>query len=308
MKSKVVQGLVALVAMLALGSCAIKYRGPTGYVGYETEGKAIQSSNQSALKFGESAPSNTFDDEFVYDSKGNLLNHKQTVYFNSSEDQKNFIIWETQYKLLGTALVPSKLLVNDEAYLELEYEILPVQNKGLVLQPTKNRRFTSQEYNLILGTLVYNWDISLGNYPVAFASDERFVIETGIGHNAENILSLGFDNVVLKKYDFSDAKFALGVNKSYPNGLGLLNSYGRLANSLLGSKISFEYEWKVIAGQICQIKTIYQRTYKNTTDIEFVASAVFNDAGKRISEEWTAVDKVSSDKTPVTVFKQTLSY
>lgn len=309
-----IAGLVVAVSLLS--SClSTIYRGPTDLTSYAPEGK-LKSASQSARvgAYTDLAFKKTYDDEFVYDSKGNVVKQKRTEYFWSSNKESKYVVWETEFKLVGDVLLPRKVSANGIVYLEVEYEILPTQAKGIVSQATRNRYVEQMVYEGIplLGAWKSNkWAVNLEDFPVSFRADDKFIVRKNwfssySGIEVDNILSLGYDNIVLKRYSYSFEKLSQGVIQSFPDGIGIWQAM--YAEASRGNNYEFNYDWKVIAGQICQTKTQFKRNIGLKYDIDFVVDARYNDAGQRTSEVWTANDSRSNTKEPTKVFEQTVTY
>jgi hypothetical protein len=170
----------------------------------------------------------TFDDEYVYDTAGNVVKHKQTEYFNFDSKEPSFVVWETEFKVVNGSPLPFRQSVNGVVYVEIEYDVLASQNKGKVTQGTSNRRFVVQQ-QLGFDKVFFSWYPNLDHFPVGFKDDGKFVVAQRTfnnysGWNDENVLTLGFDNVVLKHYLYSYSKMVEGFNKSFQ--WNLFNSRG----------------------------------------------------------------------------------
>ena len=294
-------GMTGLALFLA--SCATVYRGPSDYVSYSPDGKAKASTTQARVGTNPKIQ-NTYEDEYVYDAAGNLAKHKQTEYFNYDNSQPSFVVWETDFKVVGGVTLPYRQSANDVVYVEIDYDLLTSQNKGPVKQGTLDRNFSVQQ-QVGFDKIYTTWTPELSRFPVDFRADDKYVVSQRTfspygGFSTENILTLGYDNIVLRHYLYSHSKLVEGVNKSFQWNIFQLNS-----NQSFRSRDSeFTYEWKVIANTIVQTKTTFSET-QNKSKLTFEAASDYNDAGQRISEVWT----VQTDKEkPVTLFKQDLTY
>jgi len=297
----------ALAAMTCLAvlltGCATVYRGPADYVDYSLEGKA-KASTTAALVGTNPKVQNTYEDEYIYDAAGNLVKHKQTEYFKYDSSQPSFVVWETDFKVVGGVTLPYRQSANDVVYVEIDYDLLASQSKGAVKQGTLDRHFSVQQ-QAGFDKVYTTWTPELSQFPVDFRADDKFVISQRKfsyygGFSTENILTLGYDNIVLKHYLYSHAKLVEGVNKSFQWNLFQMNSN----QSYRPKDSEFNYEWKVIANTIVQTKTTFTET-QGTSKMTFEEVAEYNDAGQRGGEVWTSqIDKGK----PVTLFKQTLTY
>ncbi len=300
---------VGLAVLLSTG-CATTFQGQSRYVSYSPDGK-VKSVKQSALLSGEKVQS-TYDDEYVYDDKGNMIKHKQTDYFESSDPTKpQFVVWETEYRVVSGTPLPIKVSANGVPYIELEYELLSTGAKGKITQGISNRTFTQNIQEFTDSTTLY-WNISLGEFPVDFESDGKFIVTKSsynyyAGFYDQRVLTLGYDNIALKKYSYSHEKLAEGVSKSYSGGLDGLQARN-VANEYKGSSFSFDYNWQVINDKICQTKAVFSQVFKGRS-LYFVADVEYNKAGQRTKETWNvAASKDEFAKKATTVFVQNLDY
>jgi hypothetical protein len=298
----ILQGTL-VVAALAMTGCATTFRGPSNYVDFSWDGKAKSATTSAAVGTAPRLQS-TYEDEFVYDNAGNVVKHKQTEYFNYNSPTPNFVVWETDFKVVGGVVLPYRQSANDVVYVEIDYDTLQTQAKGAVKQGTTNRRF-SAETQVGFDKYYSKFNIDLSQFTVDFPADGKFVVSQQTynpyrGFDSENVLTLGYDNIVLKHYLYSRSKLEEGVSKSYQGGLFGLGSQPNIKDS----NSEFNYEWKVIGNTIAQTKTTFTESYGAATQT-FVASAEYNAAGQRTSELWTV--QKNTDK-PVTLFQQDLKY
>lgn len=302
-------GLVAFSITL-LSGCATTFKGPSRYVGYYTDDK-IKTANQSSLTTSKVELQSTYDDEYEYDEDGHIVKHVQTEYFDLDSRKPKYAIWKTEFTVVGGVPLPSQVSINDVPYIEVEYSLLSCDAKGEVLQANTERNFT-QYYRKLLNTYPVYWAIDLDEYPVDFEADGKFVVKkwgfTPYGGYQENrFLTLGYDNVVLKKYSYSHEKLMEGLKKSYAGSM-VPTAVSTAANELKNSNYSFEYEWSVINGKICQTKVSFDRTYIKYS-VHFVADVVYNEAGQRTSEVWSVAQSSDAEKyPPIVIFRQTFTY
>jgi len=302
MNSRFLTVLASSTLAIVLAGCATTYRGPSSYVDYSTDGKA-KSTTQSANVGTSPKLKSTYDDEFVYDATGNIVKHKQTEYFNYDKEQPSFVVWETDFKVVGGVVLPYRQSVNDVTYVEIDYDVLTSQAKGPIKQGTYDRRF-SVEKQQGFDKLYFDWNPELDRFPVDFKADSKYVVTQRTwypnrGFEDENVLTLGYDNIVLKHYKYSYSSLVEGFNKSFQWGLFNWNNgnYSRVNSE-------FNYDWKVIGTSIVQTDFTFSREGEGEK-MNFEAKSAYNDAGQRTDEVWTAQE--NADK-PVTVFHQTLQY
>jgi len=296
---------VALVSVLMTISCmSTKYYGPTGYTDFKSADKIKTSSQTSMLKEGSGLVS-TYDEEYTYDDKGNIVKVKQTEYIDRLAKDKKFITWETEWKVIGGNPVPYRVSANGVPFVEIDYELLTAQGKGVVLEDITERTFLRVLTSFLSGTDVEPWSIALGNYNVPFKVDGKFVKEERRfniydGQYTENALTLGYDNIVLKRFHYSREKLAQGLGNCYTG----YNYYSEMAKSLTkGINVDYTYEWKAIADRICQTRM----TYTSLT-LKLDATEDYDVTGKRIKESWVVADPRDKDKKQVKIFEQTLTY
>lgn len=305
--------VLAAVAVALTGCATTTYVGPDGYVGYVEDGKVKQGTQQSLMVAGKEITT-TYDDEYVYDATGNVIKHKQTAYYTSGFGKPEFVVFETEFKVVGGKVLPYRVYCNGVAYIEVDYEILNANNaKGEVKQNTPYRYFI-RNYAPPLSTSTYpRWcSISLNNCPVDFTSDGKFIIKnstfspyTGFGY--DNVLTLGYDNIVLKHFSYSNAKYYEGLGKSITSKFQAA-TYASNTSQMKNDSYSFDYNWEVINDKICQIKTEYTET-SSQFSVYFLADMTYDKAGQLLTETWSAnTDGADSKKPPVVIFKRELKY
>jgi hypothetical protein len=301
MRSHALYAGTILAATLTLTGCATTLRGPADYIRYPYDGKAV-SATTSANVGTYPKMQTTYEDEFVYDAAGNLVKHKQTEYFNYDSKTPAFVVWETEYKVIGGVVLPYRQTVNGEVYAQVDYDQLTSQNKGVVQQGTLDRQF-SIEYKQLFKSVFVDWSPELSQFAVDFPADGKYVVTKNhnnyYGSYTTNVLTPGYDNIVLKHYSYSYSTLVKGFNKSFQWGL-----FHNDSRNFSSSNSEFNFEWKAVAKGIVQTKATFQEVaYGKTTNFE--ADADYNDAGQRTHEIWTAfLDKGK----PVTLFEQTLKY
>src|SRR5512145_1214274 len=143
MRNRFLGILVVLATVLVASSCATsQFVGPTDFVSFRADDTMKSSFQSSALKQDAKEPLvNTYDQECVYDAKGNLVKLKLTEYIDRLGKDKKFIVWETEYKVVGGFAVPASVSANGVAFLEVEYESLVVPGAGAIRSDISKRSF-----------------------------------------------------------------------------------------------------------------------------------------------------------------------
>lgn len=305
--------VLAAVAVALTGCATTTYVGPDGYVGYVEDGKVKQGTQQSLMVAGKEIKT-TYDDEYVYDATGNVIKHKQTAYYTSDFGKPEFVVFETEFKVVGGKVLPYRVYCNGVAYIEVDYEILNANNaKGEVKQSSPYRYFI-QNYAPPLSTSTYPipLSISLKNCPVDFASDGKFIVKNSTfsqyyGFDYDDVLTLGFDNIVLKHFSYSKSKLDEGYQKSITNKMQAA-MYANNSNKMGNNSYAFDYNWEVINDKICQTKTEFSQTSYQFS-VYFLADMTYDKAGQLLTETWSAnTDGADSKKPPVVIFKRELKY
>ena len=306
--------LLITAALALLSGCATTFVGPQGYVAYRQDGK-IKNSKQSALGVDGKEIQSTYEDEFVYDDAGNMLKHKQTEYFGTGKTK--FVVYETNFKVVGGVTLPTTVSVNGTVYMNVDYELLSASTaKGEITQGSVTRYFT-QIYRHFLSTATDNvrWNIDLAEYPVDFEADGKFVVNHSsfspyYGFDKDHVLTLGYDNVVLKRYSYSYADFTAGFKKSFTNSFEA-SMYEQQTKFWKNSSYSFDYDWAVNGGKICQTKVAFSRTV-GTFKVYFEDSMEYDKAGGLTSEIWSVANApltgATTKEKPVVVYKQEIAY
>lgn len=309
---QIFKNILLFTAVMVLGmSCSsTTYAVRPEYVGFTDVGAVLVQQTQKTDINSEELYS-TYDDEFIYDEEGNVIKHIQTSYF---EKGQKYDEWVVEYQNIGGTTLPRSVAINGVVYMEVEYEILESEHEGSIPQMTSTPRFTQQSGKSVLsfftGAQFYHWEIDLENIEVPFRSDNRFVtteesfgIYTGL--SMDKVLSLGYDNIVLKKFYYSLAKFNQGYNLSMADvQSGLFSSTDADTDN---HNVTFAYVWGVEGGNLTQ-KEMTATYNKNGKFIKFFIEREFDSAGRRIEEEWKVNDSESYIDKPVTLFKQSLAY
>lgn len=312
MKKGIVMAAVAMM-VLAASCTSVRYMGPD-YVDSRMDGtpKMVEQRSYGREVFDETRP--TYDEEFFYTADGKIIKVRQTEYVNTKDEaKKEFIVWETEYKAMGGKIVPWKLTVNGDTYLEIEYEILGAKNEGEVKQRSLNRRFYQKITQMLFMTTVYtnySWDMSLSILPMPFASDGEFVsTKIKADGSFEKTLTLGWDNIVVKSVKYDPQARLVGIaktSKTYKTGLSTIVTRSSNAN--------FTYEWEVIAGKICQTSMKYNGKETGYTgmgpinlDVNFTAETSYDKFGNRTAETWYLIDSKKNNEK-IVLFEEKLTY
>jgi hypothetical protein len=293
-----------IVVSAFMVSCTT-FSGPLDFVDYKIP-KGAKRSEQSSLI--NNKLDKYYEDEFTYDEKGNIVKVKQVEYIEPDKSDRKFIVWETEWKVYGDAVVPSRVLCNGIEFCTVEWQLLSSQNKGEIKQDIKTRYY-SKKNGLLFPDYEF-WRVDLKEYPVpSFMSDDKFVKrEDKINYYEKiqiNVLAMGYNNVVLSRYSFSYNKLASGMAKTY--SVYSYNHY-RLNNLSGRAEVEFQLKWKVIADIPCLDKLKYSAKM-NEHNSDFAVDFTYNEKGNRKSEEWIVTKtNFSGQEEPVSIFKQVLSY
>lgn len=295
---------IVLLALSFLGCTTISYYGDTRYVGFYSDEGLKSSKQKSAVSGDNMSLQNTFDDQYFYDGEGRLTRHIQTEHINDG-DRALFIEWQIQYEVIAGHSVPKSVAVNGTVYLEVEYTLLPVKASGIINPQTVNPHFFAL-VKVLLEKKVETWDIGLDNFPVPFKTDDKFVTTKEDfsfygGIKLNNYLSLGYDNIVLKRFFYSRDALSKGLTKSLQKGLS------NPINSSQKNNWEFLMDWEVKAEKVIQTKMNVNRNFYDEY-LVFEATRKFDEAGRRVEELWTVTDQTREKLQPVVLFEQKLSY
>jgi len=313
MKIAKVWAVIAAVMVLATSCTSTRYTARSGYVGYTEDGAVtVQQMKKTSIEKETMIP--TFDDEFEYDDDGNVMKHIQTKYF---EDGEKYIEWVVEYQKIGDTPLPKSVAVNGVVYLEVVYDILESDHEGAIRQLTSTPNFVQNDSGNMLMTLfagrqpIYEWDLDLEHWEVPFNSDDRFVtreesfgIYTGL--SVDKVLSLGYDNIVLKKfyYSYDNLENGLKLSLGGDQQTGLFKTDDEMKDEI---NITFEYDWSVTGGKIIQEGMSFTRNHPKGM-MKFFTEREFDDTGRRTSEIWKLKDSVTYEEEPAVLFQQTLTY
>jgi len=298
---------VLLAALLFFTGCTtVTYAARPTYVGFSNDGAKTVEQTKKTSMYSDDLYS-TYDDEFVYDEDGSLIKHIQTHFFSDGEKYTQHVV---HYQKIGEFVLPKSVSINGFVYMEVEYDLLATEHQGKLTGFNINPVF----YQEIRTPLLFQydqikWDIDLANFKVPFRSDSRFVTTDATfdyftGLSEDKVLTLGYDNVVLKRFYFSPTKYRNGYNVSH--AIGNREATGTAEED---DKINttFTYEWEVIADKIVQTgMVLVEKDYAD--NMTFRVFREFDEAGRRISEEWTVEDSLQNIETPVVLYTQKMSY
>ncbi|MBB6480380.1 hypothetical protein [Spirochaeta isovalerica] len=312
MKNAKAWAVLAAVIVLATSCTSTRYTARSGYVGF-TEDGAVTVQQMKKTSLGEDTLYPTFDDEFEYDENGNVMKHIQTKYFDNGEKYDE---WVVEYQKIGETTLPKSVSINGIVYLEVEYEILESDHEGKIYPLAGTPNFVQNNGGNFLMALfvgsqpIIEWDLDLENFEVPFRNDNRFVTKEesfGIytGLSVDKVLSLGYDNIVIKKFYYSYDKFNYGFNLSIADSQpGMMKGDGEMKDEY---NVSFVYDWNVAGGKIIQNGMTFTRNHPKGY-MKFFTEREFDSTGRRTSEIWKLNDSVTYVEEPVVLFQQTLTY
>lgn len=293
-------------AVLAIAACvSTRYIGPLDHVDYRNADKVKTSRQYTYPGRGTKELVNSFDEEYTYDKDGNLLKIKVTEYIDLMSGGKKYIVWETESKIIGGSPVPYRVTANGVPFLEVEYELLKNSGSGEIMSDISEKNFTRIISMPLMGSETGNWSIALSNYSVGFRPDDKFVktIRRYYPYGAselDNVLTLGFDNIILKEFKFSREKLADGIAKTFT---GYHYGSQMLKRLFSGNNVSYAYEWAVIGGRICQKKMVY-----TSKTIQLTADEEYDDTGRRVKETWSVSNPEKKKDEPRKIFEQVIAY
>jgi len=294
--------MASLIAMIA--GCTTTYSTGEQFVGYYTEGVKTSQQSMKVLR-NDNTLYKTYDDEFIYDEDGMVMEHIQTFYKSDSDE---FDQYKFSYQKIGDKRLPESAALNGVVYMEVEYEILASEHTGKIVEYTSSpvfERVTPKFDASFKFTKSDIWTIDDNNYNVPFKYDGKFVTTEEkysyyTGLTKDRVLSLGFDNIILKKFYFSSTKLKEGSDLSSKE----MKEESEPKEDT--NFITYTYDWEVIGSEIIQNGFTYHNNNKRKT-LDFFAKRKFDEAGRRIFEEWSVTDS-SNKKEPVVLFTQTLTY
>lgn len=242
------------------------------------------------------------EDEFFYDDKGNIIKIISKDYYQGagSNNKGKIIVYETTYKLINDYLVPQTFKCNDELVCQIDYEELKILHKGDIDLDIKSRLYIKEVVNLFNIT-IYKWTLDLDKMWGPFMVDDRFIKKDG---NGNKYPTLGYDNIVIKRYFYSYYSLIKGLNKTYKGDFWYSPDVEILTNPFFkNSKFNLNYEWKTIYNKPCLTLIKFNaKWFNNETEAEVIIK--YNNKGFRTMEEWNAF----SNNKKITVFRQILEY
>ena len=297
--------LILAAALLTVGCASVKYGVRPDYVGFTADSAKTVEQTKKTSMFSDELHS-TYDDEFVYDEEGTLIKHIQTHFF---DEGKKFTEYVVVYQKIGESVLPKSVSINGFEYMQVEYDLLASDHQGAVEDFTVSPVF----YQVINNPLKFQndsikWDIDLANFKVPFRSDGEFVTTDAsfdyfTGLSEDKVLTLGYNNVVLKRFYFSPSRYRKGYNVSH--GMGGKTDEMTAEEDKVNT--TFEFTWAIIADRIVQTGMLLTENDIDDSMI-FRLAREFDDAGRRTSEVWTVTDSIRKTEEPVVLYSQKLTY
>ncbi len=297
MKKIIIKILAAATLLLVFTGCVTTYSARRGYVGFSTDDvKSSQQSMKTSLTDEEVF--STYDDEFVYDEDGDVIKHIQTQYFDNGNKYDEYVV---VYQKIDGTILPKSVSINGIVYMEVEYEILSSDHEGRISEYTSTPKIR-QEKQIMFSRIPINWDIDIDNFDVPFRSDDHFVsteekyaFYTGL--SLDKVLTIGYNNIVLKSFYHSPTKYNAGYNISLSNSTSSNGDSPEFFENFTYST-TFTYDWDVIAGKIVQ--TGMELKESNFGDlVTFEIEREFDDLGRRITELWKIDDSTLKNDEPI---------
>jgi hypothetical protein len=191
----------------------------------------------------------------------------------------------------------------------VEYEILASEHEGPIegFSSSPNIKENLRNYLLFIDQTL-NWNIDIDNFEVPFQTDgyfvtteEKYAFYTGL--SMDKVLSVGYDNIVLKRFYHSKAKYYAGFKVSLDNQSREMEEISdeKTRNTL------FTFDWDVVAGKIVQKEMILKETIYDITQ-EFFIEKEYDESGRRLSEEWKVNYSKRKEDGPILLFTQNLTY
>lgn len=295
--------LIAITVIVSFLGCTT-ISGPADFVEYKIT-KGMKKSEQSSL-LNESFDK-YYDDEYFYDDNGNLIKMKQTEYLGKDKKNRKFFVWTTEWKVMGEAVLPYRASCNGVVYCEIDWDILVSKNKGAITSDIESKYYIEQE-DSFYDSYYYFWYADLDKYPVPFMPDTKYIKKLSVFQGYyfvdKSILTLGYDNIVLKRYFYSSKKFYEGAAKTYPEGSSRNTMLKNLAKN---STIEFNYDWDVIADTICMKKMAFNAHFSKDS-ANFEVEMQYNANGQRTNEDWIVISKENGKEKKTKVFQQAMQY
>lgn len=324
---------IITILSILLTSCisTSSYMVSSDYRSYELDSEIV-SVEQWTKSSVRGSTSIAYSDEFFYDDEGNIIKHIFSENISIGYGT-TLIEFDLRYKMIGGYMVPATIAINGELYFEITYEILPVENSGIIIPWEKAPSYS--RLNTTSSGAIYSsqdWIADVSRYYVYFLTDGMFVVDqqyfsSDVGFYNNKSLTMGFNNIVVKEVIFSTGTISSVINRlyysSYPsyysgnsNWSEPVDSrdensvYEPLSETMTPANHSrLNYEWEVIAGKIV-LMSIRQKDVVDGSYTVFRAEYEYNALGERIHEIWflknSDVDGLSIDEK--VIFEQTLTY
>lgn len=297
---------VAVIALIASGCTSITYSAGPSYVGFYSDGaKTVKQTKKTSYDNDEMM--RTYDDEFIYDEEGNVIKQIQTQYFDEANKFDEYVI---TYQKIGGVVLPESAAINGVVYMEIEYDLLPVEHEGKIPMYTSIPVFYRQINNYLLFEQDFDkWTMDLGNFDVPFAIDGKYVeaeesYDFYSGFDNDSVLTTGYNNILLQKFHYSRAKFEEGYYKTTDPMFAYLSGLEMTENK----STTFNFGWDVKADKLIQTGVEVVETLNDDLTMNFIIKREFDDSARLISEVWTVADTKNGMDEIKTLYKQELSY
>ncbi|HAK45782.1 MAG TPA: hypothetical protein DCO79_07685 [Spirochaeta sp.] len=301
--------LVSAATLLAVGCTSIDYSASPDYVGFYTDGaKSVKQTKKTDYKSDELYQ--TFDDEFVYDQDGNVIKHIQTQYTKDMNGRIDFNEYVITYQRIGDVVLPESAALNGVVYLEVEYDLLPVDNEGDIPEYTSVPVFYRKLFNLLLFQPMYEtWTMDLGNFDVPFSIDGKFVesdnsFDYYTGFDNDSVLTTGYGNILLQRFYYSREKYREGADLYDDSALA--GFFGM--KSMISEETTFIFNWEVKADKLIEMGVEVVERFQNDLVMNFEIEREFDTAARLVNEIWTVFDSRKGEEDIKTLYTQELSY
>lgn len=308
--------IITLILMLVLSSCiSSTFFGPAYVEGKSgTNVKKVRSSSVVSATWDKLFES--FETEWLRDANGNPVKKIVTEYADPAGRAVGTLVWETEYQQVSGKVLPYRMAVNGQTFIKIDYEVLPVKAVGPVQQDIGKRYFSRLARSTLTKGLREDILLGLDSFPVPLDPLANFVVELSkvvqvkLDTSKDPVpelrtlryLSLGFDNIVLRRFSFSNTDLTTGILNTVKSYTFENGPYPDLHNQV---DYVFEYQWKVINDKICQIEQSWRSIVSND-DITFLAKTEFNQLGDRSRETWSIENAI--ERRRVNIFDQSIAY
>lgn len=300
---------LSVLALLAVGCSSIDYSTSPSYVGFYTDGaKSVKQTKKTAYNSDEMAM--TFDDEFVYDEDGNVIKHIQTQYAEDEYGDIEFDEFTITYQKIGGVVLPESAAINGVIFLEADYDLMPVDHEGQIPEYTSVPVFYRKIFNmLLLQEVTERWTMDLENFDVPFRVDEKFVesedsFDYYSGFDSDNVLTTGYDNILLQRFYYSREKYREGANIEDNSMLtGMMG-----VNSMISDETTFMFDWDVKADKLIQSGVEVVEKFRSDLVMNFEINREFDSSARLVSEVWTVFDSENGEEEEKILYTQELSY